>query len=88
MVLYTEERSIWQKRKCKDSGGNKDTLMHISHLRAIVKTRIEEDIWISKLHKPLSLNRHVSEANSEHRRWFWLHLYLNNSIIPKRISQL
>lgn len=66
-MLHTEERITWQKRKCKDSGGNKDTLMRISHLKAIIKTRIEEDIGISKPHKPLSLNRHVSEANSEHR---------------------
>ena len=56
LVLYTEERLIWQKKKCKGSGGNKDTLIHTSHLTTIIKTGPEEEISVRKLHKTLSVN--------------------------------
>lgn len=38
LVLYTEERLLWQKKKIKGSGGNKDTLIHTSCLTTIIKT--------------------------------------------------
>lgn len=53
LVLYTEERLIWQKKKCKGSGVNNDTLIYTSRLTIIIKTGPEEEIWLRKLHKTL-----------------------------------
>lgn len=51
LVLYTEERLIWQKKNCKGSGGNKDTLIYTSCLTTIIKTGPEEEIWVKNCTK-------------------------------------
>jgi len=54
LVLHTEERLIWQKKKCKGSGGSKDILTHTSCFTMIIKTGPEEEICVRELHKTLS----------------------------------